>query len=265
MIKILYIKHMDILNKLDIKQLTEEWTDPNKPYPYIVIDNFFTDEVSEEFANSYPELDDKRWYHFRDSIHGKKNVFEQGMMGISNVADLPIYALSIIAKLNSPEFLNILKQITNIDGLVLDTHNEIGQWAGIRAMKPGAYQSIHSDARLHPHLGIEKKITLVGYLNEEWKESDGGYTEVWNDDMSACVDKVAPLFNRVLIFQNTDKSYHGVPEVNNFRKTFLTSYLRKTSDFKETRPKAQFMKRPNESDVELWDELSNLRANLKDY
>ena len=31
MIKILYIKHMDILNKLDIKQLTEEWTDPNKP------------------------------------------------------------------------------------------------------------------------------------------------------------------------------------------------------------------------------------------
>ena len=41
-----------------------------------------------------------------------------------------------------------------------DTHNDIGQWAGIRAMVPGAYQSIHSDARKHPHLGIEKRITF---------------------------------------------------------------------------------------------------------
>jgi hypothetical protein len=256
---------MDILNKLDIEQLAKEWIDSSKPYPYIVIDNFFTEEVSKAFANSYPELDDKKWYHFRNTINGKKNVFEQGMMGISIPSDLPIYTLSVIASLNSPEFLEILKQITGIDDLIFDSHNEIGQWAGIRAMKPGAYQSIHSDARLHPHLGIEKKVTLVGYLNEEWKESDGGYTEVWNNDMTKCVDRVAPLFNRVLIFQNTDKSYHGVPEVNNFRKTFLTSYLRNTPDFKETRPKAQFVKRPNESDVDLWDELSNQRANLKDY
>jgi Rps23 Pro-64 3,4-dihydroxylase Tpa1-like proline 4-hydroxylase len=256
---------MNILNKLDIKQLSSEWVNPNKPYPYIIIDNFLTKEISKKFVSSYPNLDDDRWYHFRNTIHGKKNVFEQGMMGISNIMDLPIDALSIISELNSSEFLNILKQITNIDNLVLDTHNGIGQWAGIRAMKPGAYQSIHSDARLHPHLEIEKKITLVGYLNEDWKESDNGYTEIWNNDMSLCVDKVAPLFNRVLIFQNTNKSYHGVPKVNNYRKTFLTSYLRKTSDFKETRPKAQFVKRPNESNIELWNELSNLRANLKDY
>lgn len=256
---------MNILNKLNIKQLSSEWANLNKPYPYIIIDNFFIDKVSKKFSNSYPELEDSRWYHFRNAIHGKKNVFEQGMMGISNPTDLPPYALSIITSLNSPEFLDILNKITGIDNLVLDTHNGIGQWAGIRAMKPGAYQSIHSDARLHSHLGIEKKITLVGYLNDDWKESDKGYTEIWDNSMNKCVDKVAPLFNRVLIFQNTDKSYHGVPEVNNFRKTFLTSYLRKTPGFKETRPKAQFMKRPNESNIELWDELSNLRANLKDY
>ena len=68
-----------------------------------------------------------------------------------------------------------------------------------------------------------------------------------------------------MIFENTEKSYHGVPEVNNYRKTFLTSYLLDYKYFNETRPKARFMKRPNEKNTELWDKLSKLRENLKDY
>ena len=105
----------------------------------------------------------------------------------------------------------------------------------------------------------------MGYLNQDWKEEDGGYTEVWNNTMTSCVDKVAPKYNRVLLFENTDKSYHGVPEVNEYRKTFLTSYLLDSKDFKETRSKARFMKRPNEKDVEIWDKLSAIRENLKDF
>ena len=132
-------------------------------------------------------------------------------------------------------------------------------------MTSGGYQSIHSDARKHPHLGIEKRITLVGYLNKNWKEKDGGYTEIWDNEMTQCIDKVAPLYNRVLIFENTEKSYHGVPEVWKYRKSFLSSYLLDIKDFNETRPKARFVKRPNEKNIKVWDKLSKIRENLNDY
>lgn len=253
------------VNNIDEEQFKRDFNDSNKPFRYAFIDNFLKIDECDKFANSFPDLDDPTWYRFRDVIHGEKNVFERGMLGISNSSELPPKALDIINELNSEPFLQLLRTITSIDGLTNDTHNEIGQWAGIRAMLPGAYQSIHSDARKHPHLGIEKRVTLVGYLNEDWEEKDGGYTEVWNNDMTECVDKVAPVYNRVLLFENTDKSYHGVPEVNNYRKTFLTSYLLASEDFDETRPKARFVKRPDEKDIDIWDKLSAIRENLNDY
>ena len=256
---------MKYINPINTDKIKESFLDPKKPYRYVVIDNFFNTEICNKFEKSYPKQNDKRWYRFRDTIHGEDNVFEKGMMGISEIDKLPPLCLNIINELNSEEFLNILRSLTGLEKLQKDPYNNIGQWAGIRAMLPGGYQSIHSDARKHPHLGIEKRITLVGYLNKNWKESDGGYTEIWNDDMTKCIDKVAPLFNSVLIFENTEKSYHGVPEVNNYRKTFLTSYLLDYKHFNETRPKARFMKRPNEKNTELWDKLSKLRENLKDY
>lgn len=256
---------MKYLNRIDIEKFKASFNDTSKPFRYAVIDNFFIKDICDKFSNSYPSQEDEIWYRFRDTIYGEENVFERRMMGISNTADLPPLGLDIINMLNSDKFLEILKELTGIDKLVKDTHNEIGQWAGMRAMLPGAYQSIHSDARKHPHLGIEKRITLVGYLNNDWEEKDGGYTEVWNNDMTECVDKVAPVYNRILLFENTDKSYHGVPEVNKYRKTFLTSYLLDSKDFSETRPKARFMKRPNEKNIEVWDKLSAIRENLKDY
>ena len=256
---------MKYINNIDIKNIKSSFNDPKKPYRYVVIDNFFTTEICDKFAKSYPNQNDEKWYRFRDTFHGEDNVFEKGMMGISNIEQLPSTCLNIINELNSDRFLNILKNITGLEGLIKDTHNNIGQWAGIRAMIPGAYQSIHSDARKHPHLGIEKRITLVGYLNKNWKEKDGGYTEIWDDRMTMCVDKVAPLYNRVLIFENTEKSYHGVPEVWKYRKSYLSSYLLNSGDFYETRPKAKFVKRPNEKNNKLWDKLSKIRENLNDY
>ena len=256
---------MKYINDIDITSIRDSFNDKSKPFRYTVIDNFLKSEGADNFAKAYPSQTDSSWYRFRDIIHGEKNVFEQGMMGISDVETLPDTCLNVINELNSDEFIETLKSISGLNKLVQDTHNEIGQWAGIRAMLPNGYQSIHSDARKHPHLGMEKRITIVGYLNQEWGESDGGYTEIWNNDMTQCVDRVAPLYNRILLFENTETSYHGVPEVSNYRKSYLTSYLLDNDKFKENRPKARFVKRPNETDVEVWDKLSKIRENLKDY
>lgn len=256
---------MDILNKLDYSLLNKKFNDTDKPYRYVVIDNFFREDIANQLSESYPSLSDKRWYKFRDKIGDIKNVLEQGMYGISNSEDMPLNWLKILLVLNDGLFCDILNKITNIDDILPDNHNDIGQWTGLRMMDKGSYQIIHSDARLHPHLKLEKKLTIVGYMNKTWNVEDRGYLELWNNEMTDCVEKVEPLFNRVILFENTKTSYHGVPEVNSYRKSFLLSYLKDTKDFKETRPKALFVKRPYEKDSELIDKIAELRSNLDDY
>ena len=64
--------------------------------------------------------------------------------------------------------------------------------------------------------------------------------------MKKCVHKIEPIDNRLVLFQNTDKSYHGVPSVNAERKSITWSIASKLSATSE-RKKALFVKRPNDN------------------
>jgi Rps23 Pro-64 3,4-dihydroxylase Tpa1-like proline 4-hydroxylase len=48
-------------------------------------------------------------------------------------------------------------------------------------------------------------------LNKDWKEEWGGDLQLWNKDMSMCVKKILPIFNRAVIFNITSDAYHGHP------------------------------------------------------
>jgi hypothetical protein len=50
------------------------------------------------------------------------------------------------------------------------------------------------------------------YLNKNWEEEWGGDLQLWNKDMSMCVKKILPIFNRMSIFSTTGNSWHGHPD-----------------------------------------------------
>jgi len=52
---------------------------------------------------------------------------------------------------------------------------------------------------------------MLVYLNKDWQEEWGGQLELWDRDVSRCYEKIAPLFNRTVIFNTSDSSYHGHP------------------------------------------------------
>ena len=246
----------------NIDKLRDSFNDSDKPYRYIILDNFFNEEYTFELSDNFPKISDDVWIRPRHNLYGKKNIFEQKMISISNYENLPFLASEIFDELNSEDFVELLKKITGISNLIEDSYNKIGNWAGLRAMLPGGYQAIHSDARIHPNLGLEKKITLVGYLNNEWKKEDKGELEIWENDMSKKYEEIPPMNNRVIIFENGDTSYHGVPEVKSFRKSFLASYLIDDKNFIHSRAKAKFVRRPNEGNEKLWKELSEMRESI---
>lgn len=124
-----------------------------------------------------------------------------------------------------------------------------------------------------------KAVTLGIYLSYNWSEENGGHIEFWEGDKSIvnnpkiyrCKEKILPIFNRCIIFENNDNSWHGAPEPCICKKNekriffifFTLSYLtdEKKGFFENEKFKAYFIKRPNDIDDEEKDKMRILRAN----
>ena len=243
---------MNIINKnLKVKHLSD-------PYPIWIVDNFFNEDTLNIFKKEWPDLNSPIWHKGHKFIEGKLNILEQGMRSISKLEDIPLESSKILKYIHSLEFTNTISDLTNSSNLIPD---ESFRWSGLRVMMPGSFQAIHSDARINPTNGLRKELTCLVYLNEEYdKNNHTGHFEVWNDDMDKCVHRIEPINNRLVIFLNTDKSYHGVPDVNFERKAVLWSILK--NEKADNRSKALFVSRPNDSD-EI-NKLGQERAYIKD-
>jgi hypothetical protein len=99
--------------------------------------------------------------------------------------------------------------MTGATGLVSDPFLEGG---GLHQIARGGRLAVHADFSVHPRLGLDRRLNLLLYLNRDWDEDWGGELELWSGDMSRCAKKVAPAFNRLVVFKTTDRSFHGHPD-----------------------------------------------------
>ena len=114
--------------------------------------------------------------------------------------------MELINYLKSKEIINWLVNITNIKELMPDNFFMGG---GIHKTKKGGYLNIHSDFNIHSTTKQYRRLNLLLYLNSDYKEEYNGHLELWNKSMTKCKKKIAPLFNRVVIFRVNDDAYHG--------------------------------------------------------
>jgi Rps23 Pro-64 3,4-dihydroxylase Tpa1-like proline 4-hydroxylase len=118
-------------------------------------------------------------------------------------------ANEILDSLLTPEFVAFLEGLTGIARLIPDsTHS----WAGIHVSPPGATQALHRDFRLHPTNGLFHRVNVLVYLNSDWEKEYGGELELWPPNTRAGGKQVMPVAGRVVIFETTPTSYHGVPD-----------------------------------------------------
>lgn len=230
----------------------------NDPYDIWILDNFLPEDIQNRIKVSWLQIDDSKWHRGYDVINGKENLLEKGMRAISDITKMPLYLQDILKYFHSDEFTNQISKITKIDNLVSD---ETMRWSGLRVMEPNSYQLIHSDARKHPHNVFTKELTCLYYLNENYMRSEfEGCLEVWDDNMQIKKHEIEPLDNRLVIFVNSETSYHGVPKVLKERKSITFSIMSTNSSSERT--KALFVARPGDS-KELKD-LGIERSKIKD-
>ena len=170
------------------------------PFPHIVIDDFIRPELLEEVLAEVQDAKGVLWNQMEDRYQRKFACATTRQMGPRT--------RQLINFMNGQEILGFLERLTGIEGLVPDWQLAGG---GIHALREGGYLNVHADFNLHRHLKLDRRINLLLYLNKDWREEYGGGLELWDTNMTTCEQRIVPLFNRCVIFNTTDKSFHGTP------------------------------------------------------
>jgi hypothetical protein len=172
-----------------------------EPFPHVVIDDFLPPEALRTVADSFPKRGELDWHVF-DNPSQKKLAFE-------DERHIGTGALWMLYQLNSAGFMRFLERLTGIEGLIPDPYFVGG---GLHQIERGGFLKIHADFNRHPRFNLDRRINLLLFLNEDWREEYGGHLELWNADVTRCVRRILPIFNRCVIFNTTDTSFHGHPE-----------------------------------------------------
>jgi hypothetical protein len=172
-----------------------------KPYPHVVLDDFFDPALLDLVLEEFPKPGQIRWQRFENDQEIKLASSTEASFG-------PVTRL-LLYHLNSITFLDFLSHVTGIPHLIADPCFEGG---GLHQIVRGGKLGIHADFNKHRTYGLDRRLNLLLYLNKNWRDDYGGHLELWDRDVTRCEAKVAPLFNRVMVFGTTSFTYHGHPD-----------------------------------------------------
>ena len=134
---------------------------------------------------------------------------KQGIGHASKLEGAPPYLHNVLFAFNSFAFLDFLEKLTGIQRLLPDPHFHGG---GLHQILSGGKLAVHADSTVLTPLHLFRRINALLYLNKNWPAEYGGDLELWNADCSRREKSIAPLFNRLVVFNTTKTSFHGHPK-----------------------------------------------------
>lgn len=215
----------------------------SEPFQHLVIDDFLPVHVAEELLRAFPDASEKCWQRSNDEgIEIKARTEWQSEF------DIPDELSGVIRVFNSAPILRAMSEILSIPKLMSDPYYSGG---GLNISERGGLLDIHVDGNYHDASGMNRRVNLLYYLNPKWEPAWGGQFGIYDDSGETLVKSVAPIFNRCVIFDTHDRSYHGLPNPINFpsddpRRSILLYYYtvakRPTWQIMEDRPHSALWK-----------------------
>jgi hypothetical protein len=178
-----------------------------EPFRHIVLDRFLDETFCESLRRDFPPFDPALTMS-ETGVPGNKAVIE----------DLP--HISAVYRqfdqfIQSRELLDWVGEVAGIPKLIYDP----GYFGG------GTHENLHDqdldihvDFNFHPKTHTHRRLNLIVFLNPEWDTSWGGCLELhkdpWRDPVHDYVVSIVPLFNRCVIFETTEQSWHGFRRID---------------------------------------------------
>ncbi len=170
-------------------------------FPHTYFDNFLSEDLARKILAEFPS---ETWPHWKKHYHS-----DSLKLASAEMSQMGETTRQLFYELNSAPFLKFLETLTGIEGLIPDPY----YWGGgLHQISAGGFLGVHADFNWHEKLQLDRRINLLIYLNEDWREEYGGHLEFWNREMSQCITKILPQFNRCALFSTSDYSYHGHPD-----------------------------------------------------
>jgi hypothetical protein len=171
-----------------------------KPFEHIVVDGWFHPAllrlVREEF-DLYPFRDE------RDLDRAYEETVRSPRNPVLGPAGQIYFGL-----VNSGWFVEVLASITQVPELIADTSLHNG---GLHESRRGGKFAVHRDFERSSCTGLENRMVLLTYLNEDWDPAWNGALELWDADRSRCVRRIEPVLGRSVLMRNGATHFHGHP------------------------------------------------------
>lgn len=195
-----------------------------EPFPWLNIDQFLNSETGSLLSQTYPTslflvherlVGDNKQYRFSVRQIMKDNQW------------LPLQEITqewqqFLYYLDGKELITNLEEMTGL------TLSDCSKDIGLFRFDSGDWVSPHTD-----HL--EKKLTFVIYLNEDWDSSWGGSLAILKSgSKTAIVSEKLPFAGNAVGILRADNSWHMVTPVTerakSFRKTVQVEFWDRTQD-----------------------------------
>jgi 2OG-Fe(II) oxygenase superfamily len=177
--------------------------DTASPFRHVVIESFLDPQVAKAVAAGF---DVALAHKSHDAPKAHKDVLHK--TGTPKWDLMTPAQVSALEAVNSSRFTGYLQRLTGVTTVYADPDLTGG---GLHSSKRGGYLNVHTDFNFHPRMGLHRRLNLIVYLNEDWREEWGGALELWDRTVTKCEAKIYPMFNRAVLFETSEISFHGHP------------------------------------------------------
>lgn len=199
----------------------------DRPFRHEIIDNWAPPELVRAAETEWPDEHWPFWHRY-----------DNGKLTTKDPLRIPPACSELIRRM-------LCLPISELMGV----SDAFGDWnchaCGLHGMPPGSSLGIHLDSDHHPNTGWQRACNAVFYLNSHWEDERGGQFELYNATGTHCEKRISPKFNRLVLFQPSDVSYHAVSEVTGpeTRKTLTVFFWTQSQGRHSQRPTAQFIEK----------------------
>jgi hypothetical protein len=176
-----------------------------EPFKHVVVENFFEPAFAEQLLAEFPRFDPTLARNEAGRTGGKAVNTELARIS-------PAYQ-RLYDALSSRAFLDFVSELTGIPDLL---HDPLMFGGGTHENLHGQDLDPHVDFNYDQSRRLHRRLNLIVYMNKEWRPEWGGSLELHSNPRDPYTNRIfsyEPRFNRCVLFETNEYSWHGFPEI----------------------------------------------------
>lgn len=192
-----------LVNKLNenSEQLKKQFSfqHPIKVARHFALDNIFPTEIALKIYANFPHPQKMRLLNSRGELKLKYTQLKHTSPLLQNLH----YAIQ------DTRVITAIENITGIKNQIPDKSRLAG---GVSALLKGYYINPHLDNSHDIDKKFYRTVNLLYYATPDWQLENGGNYELWDETVNQRI-VVPSLFNRLVVMETNQKSWHAVNPV----------------------------------------------------